>query len=200
MSAFGEQPPIRQSLQNKRIDRNLSDPTCTERILSPMRFVAPAISDLRLRRLHRWAMLWLTWFAAFLDVATSFAPLSHAAADAAHHWLDRIEYLVVRIVFLRYVRRMRRVNMRKGVIEHRRIETSQLRAIMGTRTWSALRSKHLHIRIAALRQNLDALVARVLRRLPRGLTRRRPIRPRPERACIAMRDAFAAPVYAADTS
>ena len=46
-----------------------------------MRFAAPPLSDLRLRRLHRWALLWLKWIAAFLDAAEAFA----AAYSAAPH-------------------------------------------------------------------------------------------------------------------
>ena len=44
----------------------------------------------------------------------------------------------------------------------------------------SLRSRSLEQRIAALSQNLEALVTRLVRRLPRGLTRRRPICAHPE--------------------
>ena len=41
-----------------------------------------------------WMLLWLTWFAAFLQQARAFAPFSAQATAIAHQWLDRIERLM----------------------------------------------------------------------------------------------------------
>jgi hypothetical protein len=82
----------------------------------------------------------------------------------------------------------------------RRIETHMRRAIIGSAMRRTLRSNDLNQRIAALSQDVDALVARLLKRLPRGLTRRRPHRARPEPRQIARAIACAEAVLPADTS
>jgi hypothetical protein len=143
-----------------------------------MRFVAEPISDLRLKRFHRWAMLWLRWFVAFLDSAEILAPLSKPTQAIGHQLLDRIERIIMAIVMLRAAPHVRRMRPRKGVAEHRRKESALARAVVGASLRRSLRAKDLRQRIARLTQNIDTLVARLLRRLPRGLTRRRPIRTR----------------------
>lgn len=165
-----------------------------------MHITAPPISEHRLTRLHRWATLWLIWFAAFLEGAAQFAPLSPAVERCAHEWLDHMAALIVRIVVIRAGRRMRRVTPRKGVSQRRRIETSFFRAAVGTRVWRRLYARDLSQRIAALRQSIKTLVDAVLRRCPCGLTRRRPFKPRPELVASRLCDGFRAPVCAADTS
>ena len=145
-----------------------------------MRFVAEPFTHHRLQRIHRWAMLWLKWFAVFLDAAAGFAPLSKQAQTIGHSWLDRIERIVMAIVMLRAVRHVRRVIPRKGVAEHRRKESALTRAVIGSAMRRSLRSRDLRERIRRLTEDVDTLVARLLRRRPRGLTRRRPILPRRE--------------------
>lgn len=130
-------------------------------------------------------MLWLAWFGAFLQAAAEFAPLSRHVQEIGHRWLNQIERLVMAIVIYRVSCRVRRPHARKGVAQHRLNQTQLLRAILGGRMRRALRPKDLHARIAALQQNLDALVAQMLRRLPRGLTRRRPIKARRRRSAGA---------------
>ncbi len=165
-----------------------------------MRFVPEPITQHRLQRFHRWAMLWLTWFAAFLDAASGFAPLSPQAQRAAHNWLNRIERVIVSIVMLRAAPRVRTIRMRRHGAAPNRSNVSLRRAVMGSSMRRALRPKDLRHRIAALTQNLDALIARVLKRLPCGLTRRSPIVTRPEaRTALACIAPFA-DARAADTS
>lgn len=147
-----------------------------------MRFIADPTSDLRLKRFYRWAMLWLKWFVAFLDGAGAFAPISKQAEMIGHRWLDGIERIIVAIVALRAGPRVRRLQPRKGVSERRLKEIALRRAVVGTKLRRLLRAKDLRQRIDALAQNIDALVARLLKRLPRGLTRRRPIKAR-RRSC-----------------
>ena len=150
-------------------------------MLRLMRFVAEPISDLRLQRFHRWALLWLTWFAGFLDAAGRFAPLAKQAETIGHHWLDRIERVLLAIVMLRAVPRVRPLRDRRTGAQHRLIRSALSRAVVGAKLRRALRPKHLRQRIDALcRADLSALVADILKRLPRGLTRRRPIRTAPE--------------------
>src|SRR4051794_24259143 len=115
-----------------------------------MRFVAEPISDLRLQRFHRWAMLWLKWFVAFLDGSGAFAPLSKQARIIGHRWLDRIERIVMAIVMLRAVRQVRGINSRKGVAELRRKDSALARAVVGSALRRALRSKDLRERIERL--------------------------------------------------
>ena len=165
-----------------------------------MRFVAEPFTQHRLQRFHRWAMLWLAWFAAFLDTASGFAPLSPQAPRMAHAWLDRIERVIVSIVMLRAAPRVRSIRVRRHGAEPNRSDVSLRRAVIGSAMRRALRPKNLRRRIAALTQNLDALIARLLKRLPRGLTRRRPILARPETHTTLARIAPFADARAADTS
>jgi hypothetical protein len=164
-----------------------------------MRFNAPPISAHRIHRYHRWMLLWLTWFAAFLKQARAFAPFSAQATAIAHRWLDRIERLLVNIVLLRAAPHVRLNNTPKHS-PRRKTETQMLRAIIGSAMRRALRSKDMNQRIAALSQNVDVLVARLLKRLPRGLTRRRPHHARPEPRCIALVVAYAEAALSPDTS
>ncbi|QGZ95666.1 hypothetical protein [Terricaulis silvestris] len=164
-----------------------------------MRFNAPPISKHRLNRYHRWMLLWLTWFAAFLREARTFAPFSAQATAIAHKWLDRIERLLTNIVLLRAAPRVR-LNSTPKHSPRRKTETQRRRAISGSAIRRALRSKDLNQRIAALSQNVDALVARLVKRLPRGLTRRRPHHARPEPRGIARTIAHAEAALSPDTS
>ena len=141
-----------------------------------MRFVAEPISELRLQRFHRWAMLWLKWFVSFLDAAGAFAPISRQTQTIGHHWLEGIERVVLNIAMLRAAPHVRHGNKRKGVSERRLKESALRRAIIGSAMRRSLRPKDLRQRIDALTQSMDALIGRLLRRLPRGLTRRRPIK------------------------
>jgi hypothetical protein len=165
-----------------------------------MHFIAQPISHQRLQRFHRWAMLWLKWFAAFLDAAAGAAPLSQQAQAIGHRWLDGVERLIVDIVILRAARRVRPCNKPCEFSEHRQKQTGFRRAVIGSAMRRALRPKDLRRRIEALSQSIEALVERVLRRLPCGLTRRRPIAPRREQRAPALRQqsVFSAPL--ADTS
>ncbi|MFZ2030610.1 MAG: hypothetical protein WAU68_09910 [Vitreimonas sp.] len=166
--------------------------------LTPMRFVAEPFTQHRLQRFHRWAMLWLAWFTAFLESARLFAPITAQVEEIGHRWLDRIERVIMAVVMLRAVTRVRRVTPRKGVDEHRRKDSALARAVVGSALRRAIRSKDLRERIARLQQDIDALVARLLRRLPCGLTRRRPIKPQRDVSAI---DAFLdASTAASDTS
>ncbi|MFT3726833.1 MAG: hypothetical protein QM759_03315 [Terricaulis sp.] len=165
-----------------------------------MRTVAKSIATYRLQRAHRWAVLWLTWFAAFLVAAADFEPLSKLAQAIAHKRLQRIERLIVAILILRALPHLRGVNRRKGMAERRRIERSFFRAVLGGRLRRALRPKDVHQRIAALRQNIDVLLTQLLKRLPCGLTRRRPIKARPELHHAMAAAVVCMPAPCADTS
>jgi hypothetical protein len=140
-----------------------------------MHFIAQPISELRLKRLHRWAMLWLAWFAAFVDAAAAWSPLSQQAQAIGHRWLDGIERLLFAIIMVRAARHVRRLPPRNGPAPHRRKESGFRRAVIGYKLRRSLRAKDLRQRIERLRQDIEALVAQVLRRLPCGLTRRRPL-------------------------
>ena len=146
-----------------------------------MRFVAQPISNLRLQRFHRWALLWLTWFAGFLDAASAFAPLSKHAERIGHRWLDRIERIILAIAMLRAAPGVRAVRTKRPFALHRLKQSALPRAVIGAKLRRALRPKGLRQRCETMRRiSIGALVARILKRLPRGLTRRRPILPQPE--------------------
>ncbi|MFZ2030958.1 MAG: hypothetical protein WAU68_11660 [Vitreimonas sp.] len=165
-----------------------------------MRFVAEPISPYRLLRFHRWAMLWLKWFAAFLEGAGALAPLSRHAESIAHHWLNRVERIILSIVLLRAATQVRRLTPRPHFNALRRKDTGLRRAVAGSAMRRLLRRKSLHARIEALSQNLDRLVARLVRRLPRGLTRRRPIKARRMPSPLLASAPNAASAFAEDTS
>ncbi|QGZ95117.1 hypothetical protein [Terricaulis silvestris] len=164
-----------------------------------MRFNAPPISEHRLNRYHRWMLLWLTWFAAFLKNARAFAPFSAEATAIAHQWLDRIERLLTNIVLLRAAPHVRVMNAPRHS-SRRRIETHMRRAIFGSAMRRTLRSNDLNQRIAALSQDVGVLVQCLLKRLPRGLTRRRPHRVCPEARGVARAIADAEAALAPNTS
>jgi hypothetical protein len=164
-----------------------------------MRVNAPPISEHRLSRYHRWMLLWLTWFAAFLKEARAFAPFSAQTTAIAHHWLDRIERLLITIVIIRAASLVRPTGAPKHSAR-RLAETHFFRAVIGSAMRRALRSKDLNKRIAALSQDVGALVQHLLKRLPRGLTRRRPHHARREPRAIAPRIVHPAAALSADTS
>lgn len=144
-------------------------------------------------------LLWLAWFAAFLEKARVFAPLSAQATQIAHLWLDRIEQGLSCLIMLRAMPYVRRNNA-LHYASRRRTDTQMRRAIIGSAIRRSLRSKDLNQRIEALSQNVEALVARLLKRLPRGLTRRRPHRARPEPRRTAHPIICAEAALRADTS
>jgi hypothetical protein len=145
-------------------------------------------------------MLWLRWFAAFLNAATIFAPLSAHAKSIAHVWLDSIERLIVNIAIRRSEPHVRLLAPRTHAGLHPRKSAGIARAVMGARLRRLLRSTDVRARIEKLMVRIDELVRDLLRHAPRGLTRRRPIRTRRELARLA--PCFAPCMYAlgADTS
>ena len=145
-------------------------------------------------------MLWLVWFVAFLDGASAFAPITKQVEEIGHRWLDRIERIVMAIVMLCAVRHVRRVTPPRGVAQLHRNDSALARAVVGSALRRALRSRDLRQRIARLGQDLDTLIARLLRRLPRGLTRRRRIKPRRKPIAIILAVETQCWAYAADTS
>jgi hypothetical protein len=138
-----------------------------------MRHVAKPVSELRLTRLHRWAMLWLKGFLAFLDAAAWIAPLSRQVEKIAHARLDSIERLIVSLLVIRVARRVRQLNRKSFTLRRGITRDGWRRAVLGSALRRALRPKDVRARIAALRQDISTLAARLARRLPRGLTRRR---------------------------
>jgi hypothetical protein len=144
-------------------------------------------------------LLWLTWFAAFLEQAGAFAPVSTQAKAIAHQWLNRIERLLVNIIILRAAPHIRGAAPLKHS-PRRRTDTHWRRAVIGGVMRRALRSKDPNQRIAALSQDVDVLVARLLKRLPRGLTRRRPHHTRREPRGVACAIAHAEAALSPNTS
>ncbi|MBX9745816.1 MAG: hypothetical protein K2X34_02875, partial [Hyphomonadaceae bacterium] len=93
-----------------------------------------------------------------------------------HRWLDFIEKLITNIVLIRAAKRVRPI-LRRHFGPQRQLYPKR-RAILGLRLRRALRGRDLRARIAALSQDIGALVDRVIHRLPRGLTRLRGTRAR----------------------
>ena len=141
-----------------------------------MKFTRPPVSHQRLQRYHRWALLWLQWFAAFLEAASAYNPLSRQAEALAHAWLDTFERLITNIIMLKAAERVRFRPPGRGRAQHPLKERALRRAVMGVKLRRALRRHDARDRAAALRQDIAPLIAALARRLPRGLTRRAPAR------------------------
>ncbi|MFT3729174.1 MAG: hypothetical protein QM759_15230 [Terricaulis sp.] len=166
-----------------------------------MRFDAPLISNHKLRRRHRWILLWLTWFASFLTAAEDFAPLSAQAIKIAHNWLDCIERRFLSIVIFRAAFELRRIRPgRLGARCTRVPRAGVRRAYLGSVVRRAVRAKDLRERIVRLSQDANKLAAHIVRRLRRGLTRIRPIVARPDARCADARPRLPLPAARADTS
>jgi hypothetical protein len=144
--------------------------------------------------------LWLKWFVAFLDEAGGFAPISKQAETVGHRWLDSIERIILNIAMLRAAPHVGRCNRRKGMNERPLKEIALRRAVIGSALRRSLRPKDLRKRIDALTQSTHALVARLVRRLPRGLSRRRPIKARREAHDVAVCDEHSVCAPLSDTS
>jgi hypothetical protein len=148
---------------------------------SPLQFVP----EHRLKRFHRWAMSWLKDLAALLDSTAILAPLAKSVERIGHAFLDDIEHFVLVLVMLRATPYVRRAPARKRLVDDGRKLRGIARALMGSRIRRQLRPKDLRARIEALSQDIDVLTARLLRRLPCGFTRRRPIQARREQGFAA---------------
>lgn len=163
----------------------------------------------RVQRAESWARLWLIWFAGRLIAWFGlFAPIPRNAARNLHSWLDDIARLVCCIIFLRVAARARMPHQRAlrppaQLTQRRALRGGDLRALFGAALRRHFRRGGIGQRLCALSDalaNLEPLVGKLARRLANGLTRRRPVRARPERTRAA---AFAAPLQpapAADTS
>ncbi|MFZ2031425.1 MAG: hypothetical protein WAU68_14020 [Vitreimonas sp.] len=140
-----------------------------------MKFTRPPVSNQRLQRYHRWALLWLQWFAAFLDAAAAYNPLSRQAEALALAWLAKFERLITNIIMLKAAERVRFRPRGGGRAQYPLKERALRRAVLGVKLRRALRRHDARERAAALRQDIAPLIAALVRRLPRGLTRRRPV-------------------------
>ena len=120
--------------------------------------------------------MWLTWFAAFLEAASAYNPLSRQAEALAHAWLDKFERLITNIIMLKAADRVRFLSPGRGRAQHPLKERALRRAVMGVKLRRALRRHDARERALALRQDIAPLIAALVRRLPRGLTRRAPVR------------------------
>ena len=109
-----------------------------------MRFKRPSISNLRLQRLHRWALLWLTWFVAQIDKAVAHAVLTQDLRAAAHRWLDTIERVIVGIVVIQAAQRIRRRPQRMRRFSEYINARPTRRTILGARLRRDLRPKDGH--------------------------------------------------------
>lgn len=141
-----------------------------------MKFTRPPITTQRLQRYHRWALLWLTWFAAFLEAASAYNPLSRQAEALAHAWLDKFERLITNIIMLKAAERVRFLPPSRRHAKHTIKQRALRRAVLGVKLRRALRRHDVRERALALRQDIAPLITALARRLPRGLTRRAPAR------------------------
>ncbi|MFT3726489.1 MAG: hypothetical protein QM759_01495 [Terricaulis sp.] len=144
-------------------------------------------------------MLWLKGFTAFLAAAQEFAPFTQQAERIAHRWLDHVERGLLSLVIL-HAHKLIRPQHAPQHSSRRRKQRQLWRALVGVSLRRAVRGRTLAQRIAALSQNIAPLVERLAKRIPRGLTRRRPFVACPEMRAPQCTNADPRPAHSADTS
>lgn len=158
----------------------------------------PIFPKLRLARLMTCARLWLVWLMAQL-AAIGSAPIERWLRERTDDMALGIGWLIVLHAWLRLPRRAAPARNRR----HGRLKTRGLRrAIVGSALRRALRARGAAARIAALSAivaNPEPHIARLARRLRRGLSRLRTIAPVRARA-VLRRDPEKRGAPLADTS
>ncbi len=157
-----------------------------------MRTAPAPISQHKLSRLTAWLRLWLIWFAGVFAQMWGKGEGAHARAfDAPARY---VAHLIILHVFARLKLKPRCAH------RHGRLKYASLRAVAGSALRRATRGRDGAARlfaIFAVLREMDAHVARLLRRLRNGLTRLRVILPLAEAApapcapaplCIAFAD------------
>lgn len=131
----------------------------------------------RLARLNAWARLWLAWFAGL------FAAWCSAGGRMNARELDRLARGVGRLIVINAAARF--VRPPRSSHRHGRLKRAQWSTVLGSAIRRAMRGKDAPTRLVAIlsvMRDLDLYVERVLKRLPRGLTRLRVILPAPQAA------------------
>jgi len=162
-----------------------------------MHIAKPRITSHQRQRLVLWLLAMLAWLASVLDGALP----DERRARQRQTPLDGLARLVKQLVLLRAMERSRLPRTRKAKPRAGDLPTHLRRRAFGSRLRRILRSPDRRTRVAALMhalRSLDALAARLAKRLACGLTR---LWPRRWRA-IDVRLACALPVavIAADSS
>ena len=136
----------------------------------------PFVSNHRLARLTTWARLWLARAAGVLAHFACALPEEFERNLRAH--LDQCAYLLARVIFLRAFARLDR-RLLAGIKQKAPAATRRsacMRAVLGSKLRSALRGKDARTKLAALANavhDAETHIAKLARRLARGLTRRR---------------------------
>ncbi len=159
-----------------------------------MRSAPAPISQHKLARLNAWMRLWLIWFAGVFAEMWGRGEGAHARAfdEPARY----VAHLVILHVFARLKLKPRCAH------RHGRLKYASLRAVAGSALRRTMRGRDGAARlfaIFAVLRDIDAHVARLLRRLRNGLTRMRVILPRAETAPAPCAPAFPRVAFA-DTS
>jgi hypothetical protein len=137
----------------------------------------PIITAHRLARLNAWARLWLAW------VVGLFAAWWSRGERIGARDLDQLAHRVGRIVVVNAAARF--APPPKSRHRHGRLQRVRVRTILGARLRRAMRGKDAPSRLFAIltvMRDLDRVVALLLKRLPRGLTRLRAVLPLPAAA------------------
>jgi hypothetical protein len=154
----------------------------------------PFITAHRLARLNAWARLWLMW------VVGVWAAWWTRGGRADARALDPLARRVGTMIMINAAARFRPPQRSRH--RHGRLQPVRLRTILGARLRRAMRGKdvpHRLVAILTLMRDLDRAVARLLKRLPRGLTRLRVLLPAPTQAPLIAAAPSIAPACA-DTS
>lgn len=124
----------------------------------------PPISKLRLARLMSWARLWLTWLAANLT--------ARFGACAPRRRLEPIRTMLAHLLFLHAAARVAPRPRTQSPIPNAPPRAGLLRALVGGGLRRALRGATIGALLAIV-GDPEAGIAKLARRLARGLTRRR---------------------------
>lgn len=156
-------------------------------------------SEHRLARLTTWLMLWIAKAAAVLGLL---------APTEARAWLAARTRETLTILVLRAIRRVPAPARRRGYRRAAppgaamRLKECTLRAVVGRTLRHAVRGRSLAAKIEALRlllRDAPRVIAAIERRLRRGFTKLRTLRPAPQRTLFTA--SFAPPPLSiADTS
>lgn len=131
-----------------------------------MRTAPQIISTHRLARLNAWARLWLVWFVGVASALWRPRALDHVARGVGS--------LILLNAAARWRRRIRTNN------RHGRVKRETRRIAIGSRLRRALRGRDFASRLGAILavvRDAEHHIARLLRRLHKGLTRLRTIAP-----------------------
>jgi hypothetical protein len=167
-----------------------------------MKQAAHSISIQRLDRLMLWSRLWLLKFASFILQTTAlFAPLERAAGEILKPRLETLAKIILLLISLKASRLIQTPVLQKRYAPGKSAP-ALMRRVFGSRLRRLTSARDPGAQIAALLSLLESAeteIARLVKRLRAGLTRRRGGF-KPEARVESLGRYYATPLDCADTS